>query len=175
MLGHILLDIAQNLVFLFCLHILEQLHVFCSLRTRSWRNTELGSRRPWRRWYLHRFLFRLSAVSRCVRGRRPDLPYLLVDEILVIVLDTQFPFHLLDLLPLQEDLSLHGKQFFSCQLALSHQGNQLASIFELLSESPQLLGALSISTAGLANLADLASTETHVWISVIGILTGLEL
>lgn len=105
-----------------------------------------------------------------------DSDYLLVDEILVIIiLDAELPLHFLDLGALQEYLALDGKHLLSGQLALAHMRNELAGIFQFLSETPELFGALSISPAGLANLADLAPTEADIRVGIVGILTSFKL
>lgn len=102
--------------------------------------------------------------------------YLLVDEeVLVFVLDVEFPLHLLDLGPLQEDLLFNCKHFLPGQLALTHQSNQLPGVFQFFPESPQFIGTLGISTTSLANLANFPPTEADIWVRVIGILTGFEL
>lgn len=105
-----------------------------------------------------------------------DRDYLLIDEILVIIiLDAELPLHFLDLGALQEYLAFDGKHLLSGQLALAHMRHELASIFQFLSETPDLLGALSISPASLANLADLAPTEADIRVGIVGILTGFKL
>lgn len=101
--------------------------------------------------------------------------YLLVYEIFVIVLDVEFALHLLHLSTLLEDLPLHGEHLLAGNFTLAHQSNELASIFQFFAETSELLCALRISATGLADLADLTSTETHKWITVVGILAGFEL
>lgn len=110
------------------------------------------------------------------RSYREESPYLLVDEILiVIILDAEFPLHFLDLRALQEDLAFDGKHLFPGHLALAHKRNQLASIFQLFSETPKFLGTLGISPAGLANLPDLAPTETNIRVGIVCVLAGFKL
>ena len=101
--------------------------------------------------------------------------YLLIDEVFVVVFDVEFPLHILNLGALQEHLPFYGKHLFPCQLALPHKSNQLPGILELLPEPSQFVGTLRISTASLANLADFTPTEADIWISVVGVLAGLEL
>lgn len=101
--------------------------------------------------------------------------YLLVDEVLVIVLNVELALHLLDLSTLLEELPLHGEHFSPGNFTLAHQSNELASIFQLFAKTSELFGTLRISTTSLADLANLASTETDKWITVIGVLTSFEL
>jgi hypothetical protein len=101
--------------------------------------------------------------------------YLLVDEVFIIVLDVELALHLLDLSTLLEELSLHGQHFPPSNFALAHQSNELASIFQLFAKTSKLFGTLRISTTSLADLANLASTETDKWITVVGVLASLEL
>lgn len=110
-----------------------------------------------------------------VFGGQSSDAYLLVNEILVVVLDVELALHLLHLSTLLEDLLLHGEHLLAGNLTLAHQSNELASIFQLFAETSQLFCALRISTTGLADLADLTSTETHKGIAVIGVLAGFEL
>lgn len=102
-------------------------------------------------------------------------PYLLVNEILVIILDAKFPLHLLDLGALYKYLPLDCKHLFSGHFTLPDQGDQLSSIFKLFSQPPQFVSALSISATSLANLPDLASTETNIRIGVVRILARFKL
>lgn len=102
-------------------------------------------------------------------------PYPLVDEVLIVVLDPELPLHLLDLTALQEYLAFHSKHLLPSQFALAHKSNQLASIFQLFPKAPQLFSTLGVPPAGLANLADLASTEANIRVGVVGILTGFKL
>lgn len=101
--------------------------------------------------------------------------YLLVDEVLIIVLDVELALHLLDLSTLLEEVSLHGEHFPPSNFTLAHQSNELASIFQLFAKTSELFGALRISTTSLADLSNLASTETDKWITVVGVLTSFEL
>ena len=103
------------------------------------------------------------------------MPYLLVDEVLIIILDGEFPLHFLDFTALYVYLVLSVKHLFPCQFALAHISNQLPGILQFFPETPQLFGTLGISPAGLPNLANLASTETNIRVGVIGILTGFKL
>jgi hypothetical protein len=99
----------------------------------------------------------------------------LVDEIFIVVLDVQLALHLLDLSTLLEELALHGEHLLASDLALSYQSNELASIFQLFTKASELLGTLRISTTRLADLANLASTETDKWITVICVLASFKL
>jgi hypothetical protein len=72
-------------------------------------------------------------------------------------------------------LALHGEHLPASDFALAHQSNELASIFQLFAEASELLGTLRISTTRLAYLANLASTETDKWITVVGVLAGFKL
>lgn len=101
--------------------------------------------------------------------------YLLVDEILVVILDPKFPLHVLHLSALLEDLFLNRKHAPPSKLTLVHEANKLTSLFQLLAESTQFLGTLCIPTAGFANLTNLTSAETDVWITVIGFLASFKL
>lgn len=101
--------------------------------------------------------------------------YLLVDEVLVVVFDVELPLHVLHLRTLQEDMPFNSKHLLPRQFALPHQCNQLPGIFELFSESPQLVGTLRISAASLANLADFTPTEADIWIGIVGLLARFEL
>ena len=68
----------------------------------------------------------------CVGNQGALVPAnLLIDEILVVVLDVEFPLHVLDLGTLQEYMPFDSKHLSPCQLALPHQCNQLAGILEL--------------------------------------------
>lgn len=99
----------------------------------------------------------------------------MVDEIFIVVLDVKLALHLLDLCTLLEELALHGEHLLAGDFALAHQSNELASIFQLFAKASELLGTLRISTTRLADLANLASTETDKWITIIGVLTGFKL
>lgn len=101
--------------------------------------------------------------------------YLLVDEILVVVLDIELALHFLDLGAFQEELPLHSNHLLASDLALAHQRNQLPCILKLFTESSELVGALCISAASLANLANFAPAETDKRIAVVGILAGFKL
>jgi hypothetical protein len=59
-------------------------------------------------------------VSNVVCTEVAEESHLLVDEVLIIILDTQLPFHFLDLGTLNEYLSFHGKHFFSGHFTLSY-------------------------------------------------------
>jgi hypothetical protein len=58
---------------------------------------------------------------------------------------------------------------------LADKCNQLASVLQLLSESPKFIRTLSISAASLSDLANLTPTEANIWICVVGLLAGFEL
>lgn len=103
------------------------------------------------------------------------MSYLLVDEILIIVLDAEFPFHVLDFRTLLEDLFFDDVHLLPGKFALSHEGNQLSRVLQLFAKPAQLFGALRISTTSLADLSHFAPTETYVWIAIIGILARFEL
>jgi hypothetical protein len=101
--------------------------------------------------------------------------YLLVDEVLIIVLDVEFPLHLLDLSPLYEEHTLSRQHLLPCQLPLTDKRDQLASILQFFSESPQFIRTLGISAASFADLSDFAPSEADIWVCVVGFLTCLEL
>jgi hypothetical protein len=62
--------------------------------------------------------------------------YLLVDKILIIIFEIEFPLHLFNFGSLHEYLPFNGKYFLPRQLALAHQSDQLPSILQLLSQPP---------------------------------------
>jgi len=58
----------------------------------------------------------LSAVARVssmyyAGSENSFFPYFLVDEVLIIIFNTQFTFHFLDLRPLQKDLPFNAQHF----------------------------------------------------------------
>lgn len=101
--------------------------------------------------------------------------YLLVDEILIIVLDSEFPFHVLDFRALLEDLLFNDEHLFSRKFTLSHKSNQLSRILQFFAEPAQFFGALRIPTTSLADLSHFTPTETYIWIAIIGFLARFEL
>ena len=101
--------------------------------------------------------------------------YLLIDEILVIISDTELPLHLLDLSPLKENLLLDVEHFLAGQLALPHKCKQLPCIFELFTQSSKFLGTLRVPATSFAGLANLSSTETYIWVRIVRFLAGFEL
>ena len=101
--------------------------------------------------------------------------YLLIYQVLIVALDAKLSLCLLELASLLEQLSVKSQQLFTSQFSLFHHGNKSSSIFEFFPELAKLLGALCISTASLANLSNFTSTETDVWIGIIGIRTCLKL
>jgi hypothetical protein len=101
--------------------------------------------------------------------------HLLVDEVLVIVLDVEFTLHLLDLVALHEQRTIHAEHLFTSDFTLAHQCNQLPSLFQLFTKSTELLCALRIATTSLANLAHFTTTETDEGIAIICILTSFKL
>lgn len=115
-----------------------------------------------------------------VSGEHPsksrDGTHLLVDEeIFVVVFDVELPRNLLQPAPLLEDLLLQCDLVASQQLSSPDLRHQIASLLELLSQLLQLLCHLGISTARLAGLTDLATSEAHVWIVVVRLKIHLEL
>ena len=174
-LGDVLLDIAQNLVLLFSLHIFQELQILCTLPSLEGHAQLRGIGTL--SWHIERSLFRLWVNNEHMHmlSNHSIYAYLLVDEVLIIVLNVELALHLLDLSALLEEMPLHGEHFPPSNFTLAHQSNELASIFQLFAKTSELFGTLRISTTSFADLANLASTETDKWITVVGVLTSLEL
>ncbi|KAL3703337.1 hypothetical protein TMatcc_010526 [Talaromyces marneffei ATCC 18224] len=176
MLLQIEFDIANDFVLLLGLHFLQQLQVFGSLSTRPLRYAKLWWRyRTLYRWYIDGLLLGLWKVSGGFFKTKNSGSYLLVDEILIIVLDAEFPFHVLYFRALLEDLLFDDEHLFSCKFTLSHESNQLSRILQFFAKPAQFLGTLRIPTTSLADLSHFASTETYIWIAIIGFLARFEL
>lgn len=104
------------------------------------------------------------------------ISYLLIDQkLVVVVLDGQLPLHVLKLGPLREDLMVNVERFCSCHFSLLDHVDQAPGIFQFLAQTAQFFCALRISSTSLARLSYFSPTETHVWITFIGLATSLEL
>ena len=110
-----------------------------------------------------------------VHNRREPASYLLVDEIFVIILDTQFPLHILDFRALLENFPLGRNQVFPHQFTLSNHSEQLSGIFQFLSETPEFFGTLEITATSLAHLSNLAPTEAYIRVPIVRALASFGL
>lgn len=106
------------------------------------------------------------------------LSYLLVNQnirVTFLVLIWKIPLNLPEAASLFEELPFYSQLLSSTELSRLDHRYELSGLFELSPELAELLNTLSISTSGFADLPDLPSPKTDIWIAVICVYPSLEL
>lgn len=103
------------------------------------------------------------------------LTYPLVDQILIVSLDTKLDLSLLDFSTLFENALVTFQKFSLRQLSLKSHIYQLSSFVKFFPHFFDLLHTLCITSSCLSSLSDIATSEADIRIAIIVCLALLEL